>query len=44
MESSFKFVDFKNDKKILDRISSMEKELSEETGKNIVLVAYDDRQ
>jgi len=41
MESSFKFADFKNDKKVLDKITLMESELSEETGKKVILIAYD---
>ena len=43
MELSNRFADFKNDKKILDKITLMEKELSEKSGKNVVLVAYDEK-
>lgn len=44
METSNRFADFKNDKTILDKITLMEKELSEKSGKNVVLVAYDGKQ
>ena len=44
MESSFKFADFENDKKLLDKITLMERELSVETGKKVVLIAYDDKK
>jgi hypothetical protein len=44
MEMAFRFADLKNDKKIIDKITSMEKELSEEAGKKLILIAYDDKK
>lgn len=41
MESSFKFADLNNDKKIMDMITVLEDELTKKTGKKIVLIAYD---
>lgn len=44
MEFTYKFADFKNDREIMNKIDRMERELSDETGKRVVLVAYDGRQ
>jgi hypothetical protein len=41
MDSSFKFADLNNDKHVMDMISVLEKELTEKTGKKIILVAFD---
>lgn len=40
MENSSRFADIKNDKNVMDKISALERELSEKTGKPIILVAY----
>jgi hypothetical protein len=44
MDFTYKFADFKNDREIMNKIDQMERELSDETGKKVVLVAYDGRQ
>lgn len=40
----YRFTDFKNDKKIIDKITQMEKELTEESGKEVILVAYSGKE
>jgi hypothetical protein len=40
MDSKAKLADVANDKSALDKITLLEKELSEKTGKKIVLIAY----
>lgn len=40
----YRFTDFKNEKKVIDKITEMEKELSEESGKRVILVAYSGKE
>ena len=41
MENRFKVADLNNDKQVMEKISLLEKELTQKTGKKIVLIAYD---
>ncbi len=41
MENRFKVADLNNDKQAMEMISSFERELTQKTGKKIVLIAYD---
>jgi hypothetical protein len=40
MENQYKFADFTNQKDFLMKISEYEKELKQNTGQDIVLIAY----
>ncbi len=41
MEEKYKVAELNNDKRAMEKISLLEQELSEKTGKKIVLVAFD---
>ena len=41
MENRFKVADLNNDKQVMEKITLLEKELTQKTGKKIVLIAYD---
>ncbi len=41
MENRFKVADLNNDKQIMEKIASLEQELTQKTGRKIVLIAYD---
>ena len=41
MENRIKVADLNNDKQVMEMISSLERELTQKTGKKIVLIAYD---
>lgn len=41
MENKFKVADLNNEKSVMERITLLEQELTRETGRKIVLIAYD---
>lgn len=41
MENKFKVADLNNDKKVMEKITLLEQELTQKTGRKIVLIAYD---